>query len=926
MLTIIIIFYNGRREAERSLYSLSTPYQKGVTNEQYEVLVLDSGSTEPLIASDVTKFGPNFRYEYVQTNHPSPTETLRYGLSQVKTDFVGIIIDGAHILSPGILKSYFEIQKINSQSFVYVPIHHLGNYQQNDSMTLGYNKEVEDKALAELNWRENGYSLFQFCCFDQSNFYEFRTQSESNCYFLPTKELRDIKTFDKDYFSIGGGLINLDTFQSLNESDSLVNYTLIGESTFHQFHGGTSTNIERENHPINLYRNEFKLLNGYNYRQSESPTIYYGAYHPSIQFVRPKTQRSALISLLKKRLLRKKPKTYKAIVDLGVETYPFEIIFLFRRAMYYIANNQLDLAEQDFIKATEIRKQTIPPLINLFDFYVENNQFRKAKEVIIKAIDVNSTDASLVLNRAFINQKLNKKQEAKTDLALAKKILPREKNINPKEYALIVKRLQELRVGNLALKYFNEGVLKFPDSLPLLITGFKLNSDEAFLSNIFKRIDQLVSPTDSPDIYFNGARAYQRIGSHPKAVEIFSKIKTPAKKLSKEIEKLKLSSLGQYETIDNINIAVNAYHQMNTSKIDHCYSSYILSLAHFRNNDLEKSIQYFIPSIAENALDATQLEFVNKLLDQPELNTISKDLLVKLTRQVLSSLTKKADLLSTAEFDLIKRLFSLVASPQMLNKLNQPIKTEDSNYDGFIFSHIQKTAGTSIRRYLSWAIRLSQIDPQLAHIPGEFGLGNHTNTIQLNEAELQQLSTNKVKIVLEHHSFHEVLPSYLSHLKNPFQYTILREPLSRFVSYYYFFYYNIDPVFNAHLNELSPELLEKFMRKCRNLQTAYLSGVDWHIDIDQKVGKPQLEKAKENLLNKFQCFGIFESLNESIKLLKSAAPEWLLIPEIDLPDLNKNKHQGIQVNDFVKTTFQKLNEHDIELYAFAKENFKKQSF
>jgi hypothetical protein len=47
-LSVIVIFYNMRREAARTLLSLSTQYQQNLTADDYEVIAIDNGSTEPL--------------------------------------------------------------------------------------------------------------------------------------------------------------------------------------------------------------------------------------------------------------------------------------------------------------------------------------------------------------------------------------------------------------------------------------------------------------------------------------------------------------------------------------------------------------------------------------------------------------------------------------------------------------------------------------------------------------------------------------------------------------------------------------------------------------------------------------------------------------------------------------------------------------
>ena len=62
MLSIIVVFHQMRREAPRTLLSLSRAYQRGVEAIDYEVIAVDSRSSAPLDPAEVEAFGPEFRY------------------------------------------------------------------------------------------------------------------------------------------------------------------------------------------------------------------------------------------------------------------------------------------------------------------------------------------------------------------------------------------------------------------------------------------------------------------------------------------------------------------------------------------------------------------------------------------------------------------------------------------------------------------------------------------------------------------------------------------------------------------------------------------------------------------------------------------------------------------------------------------------
>lgn len=47
-ISIVVVFYNMRREARRTLYSMSAEYQKDVGETDYEVIAIDNNSEYPL--------------------------------------------------------------------------------------------------------------------------------------------------------------------------------------------------------------------------------------------------------------------------------------------------------------------------------------------------------------------------------------------------------------------------------------------------------------------------------------------------------------------------------------------------------------------------------------------------------------------------------------------------------------------------------------------------------------------------------------------------------------------------------------------------------------------------------------------------------------------------------------------------------------
>ena len=278
-LTVLINFYNMKREAKRTLFTLTEAYQ-GLSSEFYDVIVIDNGSSEPLDEDFVKSFGSNFFYLFFNSKHPSPVEALNYSAKMVKSEYIMCLIDGARMLSPGILQYSFNAWKLSEHPFVYTIGMHLGDEMQNIAMEKGYNQEVEDTLLNTIDWKENGYKLFSISSIAASSKNGFFSMiTESNCFSLKRKDFLDIGGFNDKFISPGAGLVNLDFFNIVNNQVEIMPILLLGEATFHQFHGGVATNVPMRDHPFSKMNEEYKSIYGSSYSQKWKKPYYFGTYN-----------------------------------------------------------------------------------------------------------------------------------------------------------------------------------------------------------------------------------------------------------------------------------------------------------------------------------------------------------------------------------------------------------------------------------------------------------------------------------------------------------------------------------------------------------------------------------------------------------------------------------------------------------------------
>ncbi|ABG41727.1 conserved hypothetical protein [Paraglaciecola sp. T6c] len=262
-LSIVSIFHNMQREAKRTLFSFSAEYQQGITDVNYEVIAIDNASSEPLDKVEVEALGEHYSYHYFKTDSVSPVDAINYGASLAKGKYLMVLIDGARILSPGVIASAMRIAQVYDDPFIYTLGLHLGPDIQNRSIVEGYCQSVEDDLLTNIDWQNNGYRLFDIAALAGSSAKGFSGPiAESNCFIMPLASFRGLGGMNTAFQTPGGGLVNLDFFQQACHAPSSTPILLLGEGSFHQIHGGVATNVKQEEHPMPIFEEEYQRIYG----------------------------------------------------------------------------------------------------------------------------------------------------------------------------------------------------------------------------------------------------------------------------------------------------------------------------------------------------------------------------------------------------------------------------------------------------------------------------------------------------------------------------------------------------------------------------------------------------------------------------------------------------------------------------------------
>lgn len=247
--------------------------------------------------------------------------------------------------------------------------------------------------------------------------------------------------------------------------------------------------------------------------------------------------------------------------------------------------------------------------------------------------------------------------------------------------------------------------------------------------------------------------------------------------------------------------------------------------------------------------------------------------------------------------------------------------------DTLIFLHVPKTAGTTLNRIIE-----TQYNPlQIYSIPG--GLGSHWSMKKLRRASPKRL--RKLQVVKGHmeYGFHRYLPQRATYM------TILREPVDRIVSsYYYAMSYRHHPLHRIVQSKSLVEFCE-LAPWVHNLQTKLIGGipvaeinprpavlaaqrgefVPWHGFAGRHCEQQTLDAAGEHLKNRFSFVGLTEHFNDTLALMQITYG-WKISRFLRFRQSSKRPGSSV-VPDEVIARITEMNKFDVELYRQGEKMF-----
>ena len=293
-LGVVVVVYNMRRAARRTLHSLSRSYQQGIDDLDYEVIVVENGSDpEQRLGEELVRsFGAEFRYiDLGDERSPSPARAINRGIAASTAQNLAVMIDGAHLLTPGVLHYAMEGCPPTRP--------------RSSSQSTG----TSGPGSSRSRWRAATTRSSKICSSPRSTGPPTDTASSRSATSSATATGSTVTgratasscrgawssrraEWTRASPSPGGGFVNLDFYERMVCSPGVNLVTMLGEGTFHQVHGGTTTNVAEPDELVKSYEDEYAELRGRRFYVPLQQAHYVGRLPPAALRIRPRRMSS----------------------------------------------------------------------------------------------------------------------------------------------------------------------------------------------------------------------------------------------------------------------------------------------------------------------------------------------------------------------------------------------------------------------------------------------------------------------------------------------------------------------------------------------------------------------------------------------------------------------------------------------------------
>jgi Glycosyl transferase family 2 len=164
LLSVIVVAWSMPRQIANTVYSLSGANQRDVDPADYEIILVENRSANLADQVQLQRLAGNLRYFMRNERLPTPVNAINYGAGKARGQYLAIMIDGARLVTPRMVDHTLQCFRATEAAVVGAPGYHLGKAVQQESSLQGYDEAYEQELLASVDWRREGYRLFDISC------------------------------------------------------------------------------------------------------------------------------------------------------------------------------------------------------------------------------------------------------------------------------------------------------------------------------------------------------------------------------------------------------------------------------------------------------------------------------------------------------------------------------------------------------------------------------------------------------------------------------------------------------------------------------------------------------------------------------------------------------------------------------------------